>query len=139
MTPSSKARGLLRESAAAGKHKGAVEAAGWLDSAPGRWPLLMGIWIYASLAPMKTTVEMSDALLTELKVIAAREDRKLREVMEEVVSLGLRERRASPARKAAVRAEAEAWVNRWQDLGRRIEEHAVDPRPCVEILLDDRR
>lgn len=88
---------------------------------------------------MKTTVEMSDALLTELKVIAAREDRKLREVMEEVVSLGLQARRASPARKAAARAEAEAWVSRWRDLGRRIEEHSVDPRSCVDILLDDRR
>lgn len=88
---------------------------------------------------MKTTVEMSDMLLTELKVIAAREHRKLREVMEEIVALGLGARRALPARKAAVRAEAQAWLAEWQALGQRIEDTAVDPRSCVEIVLNERR
>jgi len=88
---------------------------------------------------MKTTVEMSDSLLTELKVMAAREQRRLRDVMEEVVALGLRARRQAPERGPAAQAEAEAWLNEWQALGRRIEAESVDPRSCVDILLGDRR
>lgn len=88
---------------------------------------------------MKTTVEMPDALLTELKVIAARERRKLREVMEEVVVLGLRARRTAHARRSTARAEAEAWLAGWQTLGRRVEERSIDPRPAAQIVLDERR
>ena len=88
---------------------------------------------------MKTTVEMSDDLLTEMKVIAARERRRLRDVMEEVVALGLRARRQKPAHATTSRADAEAWLAKWQALGQRIEAGSVDPRSCVEILLSDRR
>jgi plasmid stability protein len=87
---------------------------------------------------MKTTVELSDTLLTELKVIAAREHRRLRDVMEEVVALGLRSRRQAPAGEA-VEARAEAWLRDWQALGRRIEAQSKDPRSCVDILLSERR
>jgi hypothetical protein len=88
---------------------------------------------------MKTTVEMSDSLLTELKVIAAREHRRLRDVMEEVVTLGLRARNQAPASDAESRASAEEWLREWQELGQQIETVSVDPRSCVDVLLDDRR
>jgi len=88
---------------------------------------------------MKTTVEMSDSLMTELKVLAAREQRRLKDVMEEVVALGLRARRQAPPRGPAADAAAEAWLSQWQVLGRRIEAESVDPRSCVDILLADRR
>ena len=88
---------------------------------------------------MKTTVELPDDLMTELKVIAAQEHRKLREVMEEVVSEGLRARRQVPASPDAARLAAQAWLGGWQELGERIEASAMDPRSCVEILLADRR
>jgi hypothetical protein len=88
---------------------------------------------------MKTTVEMSDSLLTELKVIAAREHRRLRDVMEEVVALGLRAREQPVSSDVDARQRAEAWLQEWQDLGRQIEEHSVDERSCVAVLLADRR
>lgn len=37
---------------------------------------------------------------------------------------------------AAVRHEM--WLSEWQSLGQRIEAESVDPRSCVDILLDDR-
>lgn len=88
---------------------------------------------------MKTTVELPDRLLTELKVIAAREHRRLRDVMEEVVVQGLRARRAAPDDRAAAHARAETWLQEWQALGWRVEGASVDPRSCVEILTEDRR
>lgn len=87
---------------------------------------------------MKTTVDLSDNLLTELKIIAAREHRRLRDVMEEVVTLGLRARRQAPGRDAEA-AGADAWLSEWQALGQRIEERSTDPRSCVDILLSERR
>jgi hypothetical protein len=88
---------------------------------------------------MKTTVEMSDSLLTELKIIAAREHRRLRDVMEEVVALGLRSREQPVSNDAEARGRAEDWLQQWRDLGRRIEENSVDERSCVDVLLADRR
>lgn len=88
---------------------------------------------------MKTTVEMSDSLLTELKVIAAREHRRLRDVMEEVVALGLRAREQPVSNDAEARDRAEDWLQEWRDLGRQIEENSVDERSCVAVLLADRR
>ena len=54
-----------------------------------------------------------------MQVIAARERRKLRDVMEEVVALGLRTRRQKPAHATTSRADAEAWLAKWQALGQR--------------------
>ena len=88
---------------------------------------------------MKTTVELSDNLLVELKVIAAREHRRLRDVMEEILALGLRARNKPASSDAEAQAEAEAWLEEWQDLGGRVEARSADDRACVEILLADRR
>jgi hypothetical protein len=88
---------------------------------------------------MKTTVEMSDSLLTELKIIAAREHRRLRDVMEEIVALGLRAREQPVSDDAEARDRAEDWLREWRDLGRRIEENSVDERSYVAVLLADRR
>lgn len=88
---------------------------------------------------MKTTVEMPDSLLTELKIIAAHEHRRLKDVMAEVVALGLRARRQVPEGGSQARAEAEQWLREWQDLGARIEAQSVDARSSVDILLADRR
>lgn len=88
---------------------------------------------------MKTTLELPDTLLTELKLIAARERRRLRDVVEEVVALGLRTRRHAPEDDASAKAQAEQWLEQWHRLGRRIEAESVDPRSCVDIVLADRR
>jgi plasmid stability protein len=87
---------------------------------------------------MKTTVELPDSLMTELRIIAAREHRRLREVMEEVLTLGLRARRQLPAR-GELAERAEDWLSGWQELGQRVEASSVDPRSCVDIVLAERR
>lgn len=86
---------------------------------------------------MKTTVDLPDDLLAEVKVIAAREHRRLRDVLQEVVSLGLRSRRPQAASDAD-ESQADTWLRDWQGLGRRIEAASSDPRSCVDILLSDR-
>ncbi len=88
---------------------------------------------------MKTTVELPDELLTELKIIAARERRKLRDVMTEVVSVGLRCRQRPDVTDHEREIGARRWLDAWADLGRKIEEASADPRTCVDILLKDRR
>ena len=87
---------------------------------------------------MRTTVELPDDLLAELKVIAVREHRHLRDVLQEIVSLGLRSRRTQAASDAD-ESQADTWLHDWQGLGRRIEAESSDPRSCVDILLSDRR
>lgn len=43
---------------------------------------------------MRTTLDLPDALMREVKVRAAQQDRKLKEVVEELIRTGLRETRA---------------------------------------------
>lgn len=88
---------------------------------------------------MKTTVELPDSLMTQLKIIAAKEHRRLREVMEEVVSAGLLARERPNGDEGDSLAAAQSWLREWQELGRRVRSAAVDARPVVEILLADRR
>lgn len=87
---------------------------------------------------MKTTVDLPDDLVTELKVIAAREHRKLRVVMADLLSLELCVKNQPFHSDAAARSKAESWLAGWQDLGRRMEDRSADPRSGVEILLADR-
>jgi hypothetical protein len=88
---------------------------------------------------MKTTVEIPDALMTELKVLAAVERKRLREVMEEVLRAGLRARRGGTGEGQDRRIQAEAWLREWQELGDEIEDSAVDPGSVVSIVIGDRR
>jgi hypothetical protein len=90
------------------------------------------------LGTMKTTIEMSDSLVTELKVMAAREHRRLRDVMEEVVALGLRARREAQNRESSA-ARADTWLADWATLGQRVRDASVDSRTLVEIVIDERR
>jgi len=50
---------------------------------------------------MKTTVELPDELMTEVKVLAARERRRLGAMMAELLQTGLESRTAHPAKKKA--------------------------------------
>ena len=47
---------------------------------------------------MKTTLELPDDLMREIKVRAAREDRKLKDLVAELLRKGLREEPAKPDR-----------------------------------------
>lgn len=50
---------------------------------------------------MKTTVELPDELMTEVKVLAARERRRLGEIMTELLQTGLESRATHAAKKKA--------------------------------------
>ncbi len=66
---------------------------------------------------MKTTIVLPDELMTEVKVLAAREQRKLGEMMTELVQAGIesRTRRKRPD-TAARRKVAREWLQRWDKL-----------------------
>lgn len=89
---------------------------------------------------MKTTVEMPDDLMIEVKVQAARERRKLKDLLPELVRAGLEARReARPLGRPYTPEEVEALLERLRAIGEDVERHSVDPRSAVEILHDDRR
>lgn len=85
---------------------------------------------------MKTTVELPDELVTEIKVEAARQRKKLKEFVPELVRAGLSSQRsvASPDPQASA-----LWLEEWVALGAT----ATRGRPlrptATEILAGDRR
>lgn len=88
---------------------------------------------------MKTTIELPNQLMIEVKVLAAREQRKLGELIAELVRAGLEQRLTQPATDTAQRrAAAEQWLAGWLKLG---EETLYDAPPsptATEILAADR-
>lgn len=85
---------------------------------------------------MKTTVELPDPLMTEVKVLAAREQRKLGELMAELVRAGLDAR--TPGGEAGQAASAEAWLAAWLQLADDLMQDAP-PGPTARALLDEER
>jgi hypothetical protein len=87
------------------------------------------------MAGVKTTIDLPDELVTEIKIEAARQKKKLKELMPELVRVGLRARRMArpPERQAMAR-----WLDEWVELG----EAATRARPTgptvTEILAADR-
>jgi len=86
---------------------------------------------------MKATVDIPDQLYRQVKARAAMQGRAVRDVTIELYERWL----ADPANDSAAdrAALADAWIERWEAIGREIAEKAVDPRSSVEILLADRR
>lgn len=88
---------------------------------------------------MKTTVELPDQLMTEVRVIAARERRKLGELMAELVRTGLEHRLTQPPANATQRrAAAEQWLAEWLKLGEEMLRNAPPGPSATEILAADR-
>lgn len=85
---------------------------------------------------MKTTIEFPDDLLTEVKIEAARQHKKLKELVPDLVRAGLRANRTLVPAKSR---ESEQWLEEWVRLG----EAATRGRPpgptATEILAADRR
>jgi hypothetical protein len=92
---------------------------------------------------MKTTIDLPDDLVTEVKIVAAREHRRLREVVADLLRAGLAARAAAGGAGASgprrTEQVADEWLTAWGEVGERIEDRSVDPRSCVEILQDERR
>ena len=65
---------------------------------------------------MKTTLILPDDLMTEVKVLAARERRKLGEMMTELVQAGIESRARQRPGSAAARQRAREWLERWERL-----------------------
>lgn len=76
--------------------------------------------------------------MTEVKVLAAREHRKLGELMAELVRTGLEYRLARPPDETQRRAAAEQWLEEWLRLGEETLHNAPPGPTATEILAADR-
>lgn len=84
---------------------------------------------------MKTTIELPDELLIEVKIEAARQKKKLKELVPELVRAGLSARRASGPPEVQAMAQ---WVDEWVKLGEAATQ-GLPPKPsATEILAADR-
>jgi hypothetical protein len=86
---------------------------------------------------MKTTIDLPDQLMTEVKILAARERRKLGELMAELVRVGI-ESRTRPVDQAQQQASAEQWLADWIKLGEETLRDAPPGPTATEILAADR-
>lgn len=90
---------------------------------------------------MKATIDVPDTLYRRVKARAALEGRSVRDVSIELFERWLAEAQTGPGGvdDAERPAAAAAWLQRWDALGARIDESAVDGRSTREILVTDRR
>ncbi|MFN0071846.1 MAG: hypothetical protein ACKVVP_10205 [Chloroflexota bacterium] len=90
-------------------------------------------------ALMRTTLEIPDELMVEVKVEAARRKQKLNQLIPLLIESGLASMQSSSHRGAAPKTDMKAWLARMEKLGVEIECASADPRSLVEIVLQDRR
>lgn len=95
---------------------------------------------------MRTSLDIPDDLYRSLKARAAMEGRTVREVAVNLFRGWVGEEAGAgsepePDRGSVPSAEdtRQAWLERWQALGKEMKRHDADPRSAVRILLDDRR
>lgn len=92
-------------------------------------------WFYGKMGNMKTTIELPDELVVEIKIEAARQRKKLKELMPELVRAGL------DARRSAGPAEVEAmakWLDEWVAMGEASTRGLPSGPTATEILAADR-
>jgi hypothetical protein len=85
---------------------------------------------------MKTTIDLPDELVIEIKIEAARQKKKLKELVPELVRAGLDARRTAPAApegKAMVK-----WLDEWVALGEAATRGLPRQPTATEILSQDR-
>lgn len=88
---------------------------------------------------MKTTIILPDELMTEVKIMAARERRKLGEMMTELVQAGIESRdRRKPGDESARRRAARAWLAKWERLSDELSAALPAGGSIVEEMLRDR-
>jgi hypothetical protein len=84
---------------------------------------------------MKTTIDLPDELIVEIKIEAARQKKKLKELVPELVRAGLSARRTSAAPEGQAMAK---WLDEWVALGEAAT-RGLPPQPTAsEILSEDR-
>jgi plasmid stability protein len=84
---------------------------------------------------MKTTLDLPDDLMREVKVRAAREDRKLKDLIPDLLKKGLEQ---NTKQIIGEKMTPKEWMDRWFDLGRRIEEASPDGPSVVEYIWESR-
>jgi hypothetical protein len=83
---------------------------------------------------VKTTIDLPDELVVEIKIEAARQRKKLKELVPELVRAGLTVRRTAALDKTATAK----WLDEWVALGATATSK-LPPRPtATEILAEDR-
>lgn len=88
---------------------------------------------------MKTTITLPDELMTEVKVLAARERRKLGEMMTDLVQAGIESRtRRDPGDHSARRKAARAWLAKWERLSDELNAALPAGGSIVEEMNRDR-
>ena len=86
---------------------------------------------------MKTTIDLPDQLMAEVQNLAAREQRKVSELVAEFVRVGI-ESRTNTVDADQQRAEAARWLEEWVKFGDETLRD-VPPGPTAnEILEEDR-
>ena len=91
---------------------------------------------------MKTTLLFPDDLLTEVKLEAVRQHRRLKDFVPELVRTGLEAQRRSTGGTAPSegrqRKIADAWLKEWMTVGSRIEAKTRRKGSMIESLEADR-
>ena len=79
---------------------------------------------------MKTTLDLPDELMREVKIRAVMEDRKLKDLIPDLLQRGLQktESEKPPPKKLT----GQEWIEKWQELGRRIE--AASPNKASGVV-----
>ena len=85
---------------------------------------------------MKTTIELPDDLLTEVKIEAARRRKKLKELVPELLRAGLHANRAPGP---ATSRDSVQWLEEWVRLGAEATKELPQGPTATEILAKDRR
>lgn len=89
---------------------------------------------------MKTTFELPDDLLSEVQLEAARRDKKLEELVPELVRAGLRVVQApDPLPDPLKLRQSEQWLEEWTELGKAATQDRPEGPTATEILAAHRR
>ena len=86
---------------------------------------------------MKTTIELPNQLLDEVKTVAAREKRQIDEVVVELVREGLNHRPKS-IKSIEDHSDAEQWLRNWFALADEVMVNAPEGPTARELLEDER-
>jgi len=84
---------------------------------------------------MKTTIDLPDDLVTEIKIEAARQHRKLNDLVPELLRDGLHAQRLPSQGRAA---DGRTWLDAWIELGRTATTGLPAHPTATEVLAADR-
>lgn len=91
--------------------------------------------VFRKTGCVKTTIDLPDDLLIEVKIEAARQHKKLKELVPELVRAGLKVRRTPAA--AGSRAMSR-WLEEWVEMGEAATKNLPVGPTATEILASDR-